>query len=181
MRTRKHEPWTAVAYPQDFSEQGAGLGPQTILRLQRIVLARRQGYNIRAIVLACGLGPDVNEYPKQTKSFAEMMRAWLVAEGTFTAETIHCSTNNRVWNCIEATLEMIKMIKDRGLSRNVLVVSTGFHIFPRMWSTWVLLCGGKRGWKLAFAPAWDGTYDLPHELGGTVKYIPMALWHRGKI
>jgi hypothetical protein len=127
------------------------------------------------------LGPDVNEYPKQTKSFAEMMRAWLVAEGTFTAETIHCSTNNRVWNCIEATLEMIKMIKDRGLSRNVLVVSTGFHIFPRMWSTWVLLCGGKRGWKLAFAPAWDGTYDLPHELGGTVKYIPMALWHRGKI
>jgi len=44
-----------------------------------------------------------------------------------------------------------------------------------------MLCGWKRGWRLAFLPAWEGTYDLPHELAGTVKYIPLALWHRGKI
>lgn len=181
MRSRRHEPWTAITYPQDFSEEGAGLGPQTILRLKRLVLARRQGYDIQSIVLACGLGPDISEYPRQTRLFADMMGEWLVTEGTFSADKIHCSTNNRAWNCIEVTLEMIKMIKEKGLSRNVLVVSTGFHIFPRMWSTWVLLCGGRRDWKLAFAPAWDGRYGILHELGGTVKYIPMALWYRGKI
>jgi len=179
-RPRQPEPWTAITYPQDFSGAGAGLGPQTILRLERMVLAGREGYDIRAIVLACGLGPDVHEYPKQTRPFAEMMRDWLAAEGTFPADMIHCSTNNMVWNCMEVTLEMIRIIKAKGLSRNVLVVSTGFHIFPRMWSAWVLLCGGKRDWKLAFAPAWNGKYDAVHELGGTIKYIPMALWHRRK-
>jgi hypothetical protein len=173
--------WTAITYPQDFSEQGAALGPQTILRLKRIILARQQGYNITAIVLACGLGPDVDEYPKQTKSFATMMKEWLVAEGTFPAEVIYSSTNDRAWNCIEVTLEIIGMIKAKGLSRHVLVTSTGFHIFPRMWVTWVLLCGGKKTWRLAFAPAWNGSYHVPHELGGTVKYIPMALWYRHKI
>jgi len=109
-----------------------------------------------------------------------MMKDWLVAEGTFPADTIHCSTNHAAWNCMEVTLEMIKMIKAQGLSRNVLVVSTGFHIYPRMWMTWILLCGGKGNWKLGFAPAWDGTYSIPHEIGGTIKYIPLALWHRGK-
>jgi len=177
----KQEPWTAITYPQDFSGAGAGLGPQTILRLQRIVRARREGYNICAVVLACGLGPDTHEYPNQTRSFANMMKEWLVNEGTFSADMIHCSSNDKAWNCIEVTLEMIKMIKAKGLSKNVLVASTGFHIFPRMWSTWVLLCGRKPGWKLAFLLAWEGTYDLPHELAGTVKYIPMALWYRGKI
>ena len=175
------ETWTAITYPQDFSGAGAGLGPQTILRLQRIVQARREGYNIGAIVLACGLGPDVREYPQQTKSFASMMKDWLVKEGTFPAAMIHCSTNDKVWNCIEVTIEMITMIKAQGLPRNVLVASTGFHIYPRMWSTWVLLCGWKRGWKLGFVSAWEGTYDLPHELAGTVKYVPMALWYRAKI
>ena len=173
-------PWTAITYPQDFSGQGAGLGPQTILRLKRIVAARREGYDIRAIVLACGIGPDMTQHPKQTRPFAEMMKEWLVAEGTFPTDMIHSSTNNKAWNCIEVTLEMIEMIKATGLSRNVLVVSTGFHIYPRMWSTWVLLCGGKKNWKLGFVPAWDGTYNFPHELGGTIKYIPMALWYRGR-
>lgn len=181
MDSRKDEPWTAITYPQDFSGAGAGLGPQTILRLQRIVQAKREGYNIRAIVLACGLGPDTKEYPKQTRSFADMMGEWLVKEGTFTAERIHCSPNDTVWNCIEVTLEMIQMIQDKRLPRNVLVASTGYHIYPRMWSTWVLLRGGKRGWKLTFAPAWNGTYDLLHELAGTVKYVPMALWHRNQV
>lgn len=181
MVARKDEAWTAVTYPQDFSEEGAGLGPQTILRLQRIIQARREGYNIQAVVLACGLGPDTNEYPRQTLSFAEMMAEWFTKEGTFTSDMIHCSTNHKVWNCIEVTLEMIKMIRAAGLPRNVLVSSTGYHIYPRMWSTWGLLCGAKRDWKLAFAPAWDGTYDLFHELAGTVKYIPMALWYRLRI
>jgi hypothetical protein len=175
------EGWTAVTYPQDFSDQGASLGPQTILRLKKIVLARRQGCNIRAIVLACGLGPDKHEYPRQTRSFAAMMKDWLVNEGAISADMIHCSANDQVWNCIEVTVEMIKMIKAMGLSKNVLVISTGFHIFPRMWSTWVLLCGRKRDWKLTFLPAWEGTYDLLHELAGTVKYIPMALWYRSKV
>jgi hypothetical protein len=94
---------------------------------------------------------------------------------------IHCSRNDNAWNCIEVTLEMIALIKAQGLSKNVLVVSTGFHIFPRMWTTWILLCGGKRGWQPAFVPAWEGTYSLPHELLGTVKYVPLALWHRWKI
>ena len=110
-----------------------------------------------------------------------MMKDWLVQEGTFSAETIHCSTNDRVWNCIEVTVEMIQMIQTQGLSKNVLVVSTGYHIYPRMWATWILLRGGKRGWKLGFLPAWEGAYDLPHELAGTVKYVPMALWYRAKI
>ena len=181
MDARKNEPWTAVTYPQDFSGQGAGLGPQTVLRLQRIVQARREGYNIQAVVLACGLGPDREEYPQQTRSFAEMMGEWLVKEGTFPAAMIHCSANHQVWNCIEVTLEMIGMIQEKGLPKNVLVASTGRHLYPRMWSTWVLLRGGKRGWKLAFAPAWEGTYDLTHELAGTVKYVPLALWHRGRV
>ena len=177
----KNTAWTAITYPQDFSAEGAGLGPQTILRLQRIVQARREGYNIRAVVVACGLGPDTKEYPHQTRSFAAMMGEWLVREGTFSSDTIHCSPNLKAWNCIEVTLEMISLIQARQLPRNVLVVSTGYHIYPRMWSTWVLLCGGRRNWKLAFAPAWNGTYDLPHELAGTVKYIPLALWHRYRI
>jgi hypothetical protein len=37
VRPRKKELWTAITYPQDFSDKGAGLGPQTILRLQRII------------------------------------------------------------------------------------------------------------------------------------------------
>jgi hypothetical protein len=180
MDSRKSEPWTAITYPQDFSGQGADLGAQTILRLQRMIQARREGYNIQAVVLACGLGPDRKEYPLQTRPFAGMMREWLIREGTFPADMIHCSSSHEVWNCIEATLEMIRMIQTKRLPKNVLVVSTGRHIFPRMWLTWVLLCGGKRDWRLAFAPAWNGTYDLPHELAGTVKYIPLALWHRGK-
>src|ERR1700722_20133219 len=109
MDSRKNDPWTAITYPQDFSDGGAGLGLQTILRLQRIVRARREGYNICAIVLACGLGPDVKAYPKQTRTFADMMAEWLVKEGTFPADMIHCSADRKVWNCIEATLEMIKM------------------------------------------------------------------------
>jgi len=181
MDAQKNEPWTAITYPQDFSGAGAGLGPQTILRLRRIVQARREGYNIRAVVLACGLGPDKQEYPQQTRSFAEMMGEWLLQEGTFTTDMIHCSTNDQAWNCMEVTLEMIQMIQTKGLPKNVLVASTGYQIYPRMWATWVLLCGGKRGWKLAFAPAWEGTYDLPHELAGTVKYVPLALWHRYQI
>lgn len=178
---KTNEPWTAITYPQDFSEDGAGLGAQTILRLKRIVLARREGYNIRAIVLACGLEPEISKYPRQNRPFSEMMKDWLVAEGTFPADMIYCSTNHKAWNCMEVTLETVQMIKALGLPRNVLVASTGFHIFPRMWTAWVLLCGGKKGWKLTFAPAWDGTYDALHELGGTVKYIPMALWYRWKI
>jgi hypothetical protein len=181
MESRKNEPWTAITYPQDFSGEGAGLGPQTILRLQRIIQAHREGYNIRAVVLACGLGPDKKEYPRQTRSFADMMGEWLIKEGTFPADMIHCSTNDNAWNCIEVTLEMIQMIKAKRLPKNVLVASTGCHIYPRMWSTWVLLCGGKPDWKLAFAPAWDGTCDLPHELAGTVKYVPLALWHRRNV
>jgi hypothetical protein len=181
MDLRKHEPWTAITYPQDFSGEGAGIGPQTILRLERILQARREGYNIRAVALACGMGPDKREYPKQTRTFADMMKDWLIKEGTFTADMIHSSPNQRVWNCIEVTLEMIKMIQASGLPQNVLVASTGHHIFPRMWITWVLLCGGRHDWRLAFAPAWNGTYDLPHELAGTVKYVPMALWYRGKV
>jgi hypothetical protein len=82
---------------------------------------------------------------------------------------------------MEVTLEMISMIKEAGLPRNVLVASTGFHIYPRMWATWILLCGGRKDWKLAFAPAWDGKYDALHELAGTVKYVPLALWHRWRI
>jgi len=181
VRPRKNEPWTAITYPQDFSDEGAGLGTQTVLRLRRIIHARREGYNISAIVLACGLGPEVSKYPKQTRPFSEMMKDWLIAEGTFPPEKIYCSANHKAWNCMEVTLEMIKMIESKALSQNVLVASTGFHIFPRMWATWTLLCRGKRDWNLAFAPAWDGTYDMPHELAGTVKYIPMALWYRHKI
>ena len=170
-----------MTYPQDFSGEGAALGPQTILRLKRLVYARQQGHNIGAVVLACGIGPDVHEYPKQTRPFSEMMRDWLVAEGTFPAEMIHCSPNHKAWNCIEVTMETIQMVKARGLPRNVLVASTGFHIFPRMWTTWTLLCGGKKGWKLAFEPDWEGTYGAVHELLGTCKYVPMALWYRGRI
>jgi hypothetical protein len=181
VRPPKNEPWTAITYPQDFSGEGVGLGTQTILRLQRIVQARHEGYNINAIVLACGLGPEVSKYPKQTRPFSEMMRDWLVAEGTFPVGMIHCSANLKAWNCIEVTLETIKMIKAKALSKNALVASTGYHIYPRMWTTWTLLCGGKRNWNLAFAPAWNGTYNMPHELAGTVKYIPMALWYRRKV
>ena len=100
MRPPKNEPWTAITYPQDFSGEGVGLGTQTILRLQRIVQARHEGYNINAIVLACGLGPEVSKYPKQTRPFSEMMRDWLVAEGTFPVGMIHCSANLKAWNCI---------------------------------------------------------------------------------
>jgi hypothetical protein len=181
LRSNQREDWTAITYAQDFSDEGAGLGPQTILRLRRIVQAQRQGYNIGAVVLAGGLGPDNNEYPKQTRSFAKMMGDWLIREGTFPASRIYCSTNDRVWNCIEVSLEMIAMIKSKDLPRNVLVASTGFHIYPRMWVTWVLLCGGRKGWRLKFAPDWEGEYDALHELAGTVKYIPLALWHRWRI
>jgi tartrate dehydratase beta subunit/fumarate hydratase class I family protein len=179
MHADKRKPWTAITYAQDFSEQGAALGPQTILRLKKIVESRDQGYNIRAVVLAGGLGPDVAEYPKQTKAFSAMMAEWLVAEGNFSKETVYHSDHG--WNCIEVTLEIIRQIKMNRLPQNVLVVSTGLHIFPRMWTTWVLLCSGKRDWDLAFAPDWTGTYDLWHELAGTVKYIPMGLWYRWKV
>ncbi len=179
MDAEKQKPWTAITYAQDFSDDGAGLGPQTILRLKRIAQARDEGYNIRAVVLAGGIGPEKEKYPKQTKPFANMMGEWLVNEGKFPAESIHCSAD--AWNCIEVTLEMIRLIKANHLPQNVLVVSTGFHIYPRMWTTWMLLCGGKRGWSLGFVPEWKGTYYLFHEWAGTVKYIPMAIWYRGRI
>ena len=177
----KNGPWTGVTYPQDFSAQGAGLGPQTILRLQRLVQARREGHDIQAVVLACGLGPDRTEYPRQERPFSEMMKAWLVAEGTFPPDMIYCSPDHRAWNCMEVTLETIKIIRKKNLPQNVLVASTGRHLYPRMWATWVLLCGGKKDWRLAFAPDWAGTYDLLHELLGTVKYVPFSLWHRYRI
>lgn len=179
MHVDKRKPWTAITYAQDFSGQGASLGPQTTLRLKKIRESRDQGYNIRAVVLAGGLGPDVEEYPNQTQAFSTMMAEWLATEGTFQPETIFHS--DRGWNCIEVTLEMIRQIKINHLPKNVLVVSTGFHIYPRMWTTWVLLCSKKKDWDLAFAPDWTGTYDLWHELAGTVKYIPMALWNRRKV
>jgi len=174
----KQTPWTSITYAQDFLGAGASLGPQTILRLRAIAAARDAGYNIRAVVLAGGLCPRFKEYPKQTKPLAQMMAEWLVMEEKFPADMVHQTTNNRAWNCIEVTLEQIRMIKTGALSQNVLVVSTGFHIYPRMWTTWVLLCAGKRGWNLGFLPAWRGTYGVFHELAGTVKYIPMSLWYR---
>ena len=179
MDSPKQKSWTAITYAQDFSDQGAGLGLQTILRLQRIVDARKEGYNIKAVVLAGGIGPEKELYPKQTKPFANMMGEWLVNEGKFTPEEIHCSAD--AWNCIEVTLEMIRLIKLNRLPQNVLVVSTGHHIYPRMWTTWKLLCRSKRGWSLGFLPEWKGTYDRFHEWAGTVKYIPMALWYRKKV
>jgi len=171
--------WTAVTYAQDVSQEGAALGPQTILRLKKIVDFRNQYFNIRDVVLAGGLGPDVAEYPKQTRAFSAMMADWLAMEGSFSATDIYHSDQG--WNCIEVTLEMIRQIKLNRLPQNVLVVSAGFHIFPRMWSTWTLLCGGKKGWSLGYVPDWTGTCDILHELGGTAKYIPMAIWYRQKI
>jgi hypothetical protein len=179
MDAAKEKSWTAVTYAQDFSEEGAALGPQTILRLKRIVEARNEGYTIKAIALAGGIGPETPKYPKQTRPFAIMMEDWLVAEGKFPRETIYCDVKS--WNCIEATMGMIRLIKENRLSQNVLVISTGRHLFPRMWTTWTLLCGGRKDWSLGFIPEWKGAYDLLHELGGTIKYIPMSLWHRWKI
>ena len=179
MEADKQKSWTAITYAQDFSEEGAALGPQTILRLKAIGRARDEGYNIKAVAMACGLGPETNLYPKQTKPFATMMKEWLVAEGKFPAEMVYSSAD--AWNCMESTLELIRMIKSNNLPRNVLVVSAGRHIYPRMWMTWELLCGGKKDWSLGFVPAWDGTYDLFHEWAGTAKYIPMALWYRRKV
>jgi hypothetical protein len=179
MAADKVKSWTAITYAQDFSDEGAGLGPQTILRLQRIVDARAEGYNIPAVVLAGGIGPEKSLYPKQTKPFATMMGEWLVNEGKFSPGEIYCSAD--AWNCIEVTLEMIRLIKLNKLPQNVLVVSAGYHMYPRMWTTWLLLCGGKKSWSLGFAPQWKGTCDWFHEWAGTVKYIPMALWYRGKV
>jgi tartrate dehydratase beta subunit/fumarate hydratase class I family protein len=178
MHADKERFWTAVTYAQDFSEEGASLGPQTILRLRKIVDARNGGYNIRAVVLAGGFGPEISEYPKQTRAFSAMMAEWLTAEGKMEADTVYHSDQG--WNCIEVTMEMIRQIKVKHLPKNVLVVSTGFHIFPRMWTTWTLLCAGKKGWSLAFVPDWTGTYDIWHERAGTAKYIPMAIWYRLK-
>jgi hypothetical protein len=179
MAPDKQKSWTAITYAQDFSDKGAGLGEQTILRLNAIVRARNEGYNVSAIVLAGGIGPETKKYPKQTKPLAAMMQEWLVTEGKIPAAMIHCSTNS--WNCIEVTLEMIRVIKKNNLPQNVLVVSAGGHIYPRMWTTWVLLCGGKKDWHLGFLPDRNGTCDWLHEWLGTVKYIPMSLWYRGKI
>jgi len=182
MDAQKQKPWTAITYAQDFSDEGAGLGPQTILRLKRIAQARDEGYNIQAVALAGGIGPEQEKkekYPRQTRPFASMMGDWLVSQGKFPAAAVHCSAD--AWNCIEVTLEMIRLIKANRLPQNVLVVSTGFHIYPRMWTTWMLLCGGKRGWSLGFVPAWEGTYYWFHEWAGTAKYIPMAIWYRAGV
>lgn len=175
----KQKSWTAITYAQDFSGSGAGLGEQTILRLNAIVKARNEGYNINAIVLAGGIGPETKKYPNQTRPLATMMQDWLVTEGKIPGEMVHSST--AAWNCIEVTLEMIRLIKKNNLSQNVLVVSAGGHIYPRMWTTWVLLCGGKKDWHLGFLPDWTGACGLVHEWAGTIKYIPMSLWYRGKI
>lgn len=179
MAPDKQKSWTAITYAQDFSNQGADLGPQTILRLNAIVKARNEGYNITSIVLAGSVGPETKKYPKQTRPLATMMQEWLVTEGKIPAGMIQIST--AAWNCIEVTLEMIRVIKKNNLSRNVLVVSTGGHIYPRMWTTWILLCGGKKDWHLGFLPNSEGTCDLLHEWLGTVKYIPLSLCYRGKI
>jgi|GEM_PF-5333223 len=170
--------WVAVTYPQDFSFRGASLGPQTILRLQRLVDAKHaKKIKISHVILACGMCPNKKKFPLQTHSFASMMQEWLIHEGTFSREQILCSDNHKVWNCIEVTLEMIRMIRHHQLPENVLIVSTGFHIFPRMWITWRLLTSGK-SWSIGAVPEWTGTYGIIHELFGTIKYIPMALWYR---
>jgi len=182
MNISTNHSWTAITYPQDFSDEGLGLGEKTIYRLRKIVDVKQdRTYNIQAIVLASGFGPDRDEYPNQHKSFEAMMAEWLISEGKISKEIIHCSNNPKVWNCIEMTLEMIHIMKTRNLPKNVLIVSNYHHIYPRMWTTWMLLCGKKYGWRLAFCPENNGTSKFFHEIGGTVKYIPMALWHRHSI
>jgi hypothetical protein len=180
MNAKKPTLWTGVSYPQDFSNQGATIGPQTILRLRRLIRAHSQeNFIIKDIVFACGIRPHAHEYPLQKDTFSEMMKEWILTQGNwFSPESIHCSPNIQAWNCIESTLEMIHIINTRNLSRNVLVVSTGFHIYPRMWVTWKILCPKSDGWNLHFVSAWEGSYGIFHELAGTAKYIPMALWYR---
>lgn len=182
MKIDKNLPWTAITYPQDFSLGGLELGKKTISRLQQIILTKCEGkYNISAIALASGFGPDKDEYPKQQRSFESMMKDWLISNGEIPDKIVYCSHNAKVWNCIEMTLEIIRMIKAHNLPKNVLVVSNYFHIYPRMWITWMILCSGKSGWNLAFCPERKGTSEFFHELGGTIKYIPLALWYRHNV
>lgn len=174
--------WTAITYPQDFSDEGAQLGHETILRLKKLVSIRKENkYSIKSVVLASGMCPNENLFPLQTEPFEILMKRWLVAEGTFSATEIFCGHDLTTWNCLEMTLTMIKVIKEHQLPKNVLVISAGGYIYPRLWITWKLLCRRKPDWNLAFAPEWSGKYSIAHEIFGTLKYLPLAAWHRSRI
>jgi hypothetical protein len=168
----KNQPWTATVLPYEFGLDGNSVGPQTALRLKRLVNEHVAGNrNIPNVILAAGFAPLGIRTARQTRTFSEMMREWLVDEGTFLPEQIHKSPDTTVWTSIGESLEVIRMIEEMGLSRNILVVSTWNHIYPRMWITWHLLLLFRPGWHVDFATTKNCSVGMTHELLGTVKYI----------
>jgi hypothetical protein len=172
----KEYPWTGFVLPYEFGPDGNSVGPQTALRLKRLVKEHVAGNrNIPNVILAAGFAPLGIRTARQTRTFSEMMREWLVDEGTFLPEQIHKSPDSTVWTSIGESLEVIRMIEEMGLSRNILVVSTWNHIYPRMWITWHLLLLFRPGWHVDFATTKKCSVGWEHELLGTVKYVWKSL------
>ncbi len=103
------------------------------------------------------------------------MKHWLVTEGTFKPEQIHVSRNPRIWTSWGEIRETISMIEQYDLPRNVLVVSTWNHVYPRLWLTWRILLLFKKGWHVRFCSTWKCRVGMMHELLGTAKYAFMAM------
>ena len=178
----RKNPWTALVLPYEFGPDGISLCPQTVGRLERLVSAVRvDGYNIPAVVLAAGLPPaywsDRDSCP-HTMPFSDLMYSWLVAEKTFHFEQIHVSNDAHVWTSWSEINEAISMIERFELPRNILVVSTGNHVYPRLWLTCRILLAFKKGWHVRFCPTWKYRVGMTHELLGTVKYMPMSIASR---
>ncbi len=168
-------PCTVFVLLRDQEAYGARIGQQTIARLMGAVALVKEGYNITSVVVTPGISPDKISHPRQTETFANMAKDWLLKEGHFKGIPILTGKNPKAWTTMGEMDEARKIIGENGLSNNVVVVSGHFHIL-RVWITWGLL--EPDGWNSEFVSVWDGYTGVFHEVLGIPYYVLRAFIKR---
>lgn len=175
-------PHTAVIHPFELTPDGNHVGWQTAERLGIFEQTVKGGpYNISAVVLTAGYPPSLTRrHPGQRRTLARMMQEWLLERQVLPAECIHVSDNPLVWTSRGEILEAVHMIEERGLSRNLLVISTWNHVYPRLFITWKILLAMRAEWHVRFASATTCHVPVMHELAGTLFYVAWAIRQRAR-
>ncbi len=164
MRQNREKVWTLFVLPCDTANEGKTIGVETLIRLEAVLDATKK-FPVSDIVITAGISPDKES--GMIEPFTILMEKKLRELGV--KIPIHKSENMKTWTSFEETLEAMRMIWEKNFFTNVLVVSTGFHIYPRLWVMWKIL--KPPGWKVKFFPAWEGSVDFLHEFLGTFAYI----------
>ncbi len=176
-RPQKKDPHSAIVFGGDLNPDGSLLGPWTIARLRRLIKAvHQENRNIPHVILAAGFAPAHLRKPRQDRMMATMMRDWLIGEGTFKPASIHVTDDSTTWTCMGEIEKAVEIIMRKNLSRSVLAISSWNNVYPRLWMTMQILLSRKKGWSVSFACSWDHTVPIMHEIGGTLYYVPRALF-----